>query len=163
MSDPAIQTNHLTRYFGNKCVVNDLNLSVPRGSILGFLSRNGSGKNALRMILGYSRQAGEAARFLATTAAIFRQRFAPVRLGAGILSRRCKTRARKLSRGEFEIPMVISAAPQRGRDGLPGSACAEAAAHRFRPCTEWKSSSRSMRFNQPAELKRSNELISMAN
>ena len=53
MNDFAIQTNHLTRFFGAKCVVNDLNLSVPRGSIFGFLGRNGSGKTTtLRMILG---------------------------------------------------------------------------------------------------------------
>jgi ABC-2 type transport system ATP-binding protein len=53
MSDFAIQTHHLTRYFGGKRVVHDLNLSVPRGSIFGFLGRNGSGKStSLRMILG---------------------------------------------------------------------------------------------------------------
>src|SRR5262249_17530968 len=53
MSDFVIQTHHLTRYFGSKRVVHDLNLSVPRGSIFGFLGRNGSGKTtSLRMILG---------------------------------------------------------------------------------------------------------------
>src|SRR5258706_7070086 len=53
MNDHAIQTSHLTRYFGAKRVVYDLNLSVPRGSIFGFLGRNGSGKTtSLRMILG---------------------------------------------------------------------------------------------------------------
>ena len=53
MSDYVIQTHHLTRYFGGKRVVHDLNLSVPRGSIFGFLGRNGSGKTtSLRMILG---------------------------------------------------------------------------------------------------------------
>lgn len=53
MSDYAIQTHQLTRYFGAKCVVHDLNLSVPRGSIFGFLGRNGSGKTtSLRMMLG---------------------------------------------------------------------------------------------------------------
>ena len=53
MSDFAIQTHHLTRYFGGKRVVHDLNLAVPRGSIFGFLGRNGSGKTTtLRMILG---------------------------------------------------------------------------------------------------------------
>ena len=53
MSDYAIQTFGLTKYFGGKCVVRELNLSVPRGSIFGFLGRNGSGKTtSLRMILG---------------------------------------------------------------------------------------------------------------
>src|SRR3954469_3724626 len=53
MSDFVIQTRHLTRYFARKCVVHDLNLAVPRGSIFGFLGRNGSGKTTtLRMVLG---------------------------------------------------------------------------------------------------------------
>jgi len=53
MSEYAIQTRHLTRYFGAKRVVYDLNLAVPRGSIFGFLGRNGSGKTTtLRMVLG---------------------------------------------------------------------------------------------------------------
>lgn len=53
MSDYAIQTKNLTKCFGSKCVVRDLNLNVPRGSIFGFLGRNGSGKTtSLRMILG---------------------------------------------------------------------------------------------------------------
>ena len=53
MSDYAIETHDLTKYFGGKCVVDRLNLHVPRGSIFGFLGRNGSGKTTtLRMILG---------------------------------------------------------------------------------------------------------------
>lgn len=53
MTEFAIQTRHLTRYFGAKRVVYDLNLTVPRGSIFGFLGRNGSGKTTtLRMVLG---------------------------------------------------------------------------------------------------------------
>src|SRR2546423_10173274 len=53
MNDFVVRTDHLTRYFGRKCVVRDLNLCVPRGSIFGFLGRNGSGKTTtLRMLLG---------------------------------------------------------------------------------------------------------------
>ncbi len=53
MTEFAIQTRHLTKYFGSKRVVHDLNLNVPRGSIFGFLGRNGSGKTTtLRMVLG---------------------------------------------------------------------------------------------------------------
>ena len=52
-NDYAVQTHHLTRYFGAKRVVYDLNLNVPRGSIFGFLGRNGSGKTtSLRMMMG---------------------------------------------------------------------------------------------------------------
>ncbi|HVX86260.1 MAG TPA: ABC transporter ATP-binding protein [Phycisphaerae bacterium] len=53
MTECVIRTEHLTRYFGTKRIVFDVNLSVPRGSVFGLLGRNGSGKTtSLRMILG---------------------------------------------------------------------------------------------------------------
>jgi ABC-2 type transport system ATP-binding protein len=49
----VIQTRGLTRYFGAKPAVHDLNLEVPRGSVFAFLGRNGSGKTTtIRMLLG---------------------------------------------------------------------------------------------------------------
>jgi len=49
----VIQTRGLTRYFGQKCAVRDLNLDVPRGCVFAFLGRNGSGKTTtIRMLLG---------------------------------------------------------------------------------------------------------------
>ncbi len=51
--DPVIQTNGLTRYFGSKCAVDTVSLSVPRGSVFAFIGRNGAGKTTtIRMILG---------------------------------------------------------------------------------------------------------------
>ena len=57
MNDEAIiQTRDLTRYFGNKAAVENLNLNVPRGSVFAFLGRNGSGKTTtIRMLLGLDR------------------------------------------------------------------------------------------------------------
>jgi ABC-2 type transport system ATP-binding protein len=54
MSDQnVIQTRGLTRYFGSKAAVEDLNLEVPRGCVFAFLGRNGSGKTTtIRMLLG---------------------------------------------------------------------------------------------------------------
>jgi len=54
MSDqPVIRTRGLTRYFGSKAAVYDLNLEVPRGCVFAFLGRNGSGKSTtIRMLLG---------------------------------------------------------------------------------------------------------------
>jgi ABC-2 type transport system ATP-binding protein len=50
---PVIQTRGLTKYFGAKPAVHDLNLEVPRGCVLAFLGRNGSGKTTtIRMLLG---------------------------------------------------------------------------------------------------------------
>lgn len=56
MSAPAIETKGLTCYFGKHCVVSDLNLKIKRGSIFGFLGRNGAGKSTtIRMLLGLER------------------------------------------------------------------------------------------------------------
>jgi len=54
MSDqPVIHTRGLTRYFGAKRAVHDLNLDVPRGCVFAFLGRNGSGKSTtIRLLLG---------------------------------------------------------------------------------------------------------------
>lgn len=53
MSDAVIETRGLTRYYGRRCVVDSLDLNVPRGCIFGFLGRNGAGKSTtIRMLLG---------------------------------------------------------------------------------------------------------------
>jgi ABC-2 type transport system ATP-binding protein len=52
-TDAVIETNGLTCYFGHKKVVDQLTMSVPRGSVFAFLGRNGSGKTTtIRMLLG---------------------------------------------------------------------------------------------------------------
>lgn len=49
----AIETNGLTKTFGDQNAVNGISLSVPRGSVFGFLGPNGSGKTTtIRMLLG---------------------------------------------------------------------------------------------------------------
>jgi len=49
----VICTKGLTRYFGSKPAVYELNLEVPRGSVFAFVGRNGSGKSTtIRMLLG---------------------------------------------------------------------------------------------------------------
>ena len=51
--EPVIQTRGLTRYFGRKPAVYELNLDVPRGCVFAFLGRNGSGKTTtIRMLMG---------------------------------------------------------------------------------------------------------------
>ena len=50
---PVIQTRGLTRYFGRKAAVYELDLTVPRGGVFALLGRNGSGKTTtIRMLLG---------------------------------------------------------------------------------------------------------------
>ncbi len=50
---PVITTEALTKQYGNKTVVNQLDLSVPAGSIYGFLGPNGAGKSTtIKLLLG---------------------------------------------------------------------------------------------------------------
>src|ERR1035441_3869414 len=48
----AVQISHVTRTFGSVTAVDDLSLTVPQGSIYGFIGPNGSGKTTtMRMIV----------------------------------------------------------------------------------------------------------------
>ena len=52
MSTPAIRIDSVTKRFGDVVAVNNLSLSVPDGSVYGFIGPNGSGKTTtLRMIM----------------------------------------------------------------------------------------------------------------
>ena len=51
---PVIEIDHLTKYYGTREIVRDLCLTVPPGSIYGFLGRNGMGKTTtIRILLGF--------------------------------------------------------------------------------------------------------------
>jgi ABC-2 type transport system ATP-binding protein len=51
-----IETHGLTKRFGERTAVADLDLAVPRGSAFGFLGHNGAGKTTLiRLLLGLTR------------------------------------------------------------------------------------------------------------
>ena len=50
---PALETDGLTKRFGERVAVDAVSLSVPRGTAYGFLGHNGAGKTTLiRMLLG---------------------------------------------------------------------------------------------------------------
>jgi ABC-2 type transport system ATP-binding protein len=52
-TNPVIDIDHLTKYYGTREIVRDLSLKVPSGSIYGFLGRNGTGKTTtIRILLG---------------------------------------------------------------------------------------------------------------
>jgi ABC-2 type transport system ATP-binding protein len=52
----AIVTERLTKYYGDRRVVDSLNLRVPQGSVYGLLGRNGAGKStAIKMLMGMVR------------------------------------------------------------------------------------------------------------
>ncbi len=50
---PIIRTENLTKQYDSKTVVNEIDLSVPAGSIYGFLGPNGAGKSTtIKLLLG---------------------------------------------------------------------------------------------------------------
>ena len=52
-AQPAIETVHLRKTFGDKIAISDLTLTVERGEVFGFLGPNGAGKTtAVKMLLG---------------------------------------------------------------------------------------------------------------
>ena len=54
--DSVIETDRLSRSFGGVAALRDFTLSVPRGSVYGFLGRNGSGKTtAIKLLAGLIR------------------------------------------------------------------------------------------------------------
>ena len=54
-----IQTQHLTKSYGDFTAVSDLNLHIRRGSVYGFLGPNGAGKSTtMKMFLGLTRPTG---------------------------------------------------------------------------------------------------------
>ena len=55
MADYAIETDELTKTFGNFTAVNKISLQVAQGEVFGFLGANGAGKTtAMRMLCGLS-------------------------------------------------------------------------------------------------------------
>lgn len=61
----AIETDGLTKTFGDQNAVNGISLAVPRGSVFGFLGPNGSGKTTtIRMLLGLADASSGAIKLL---------------------------------------------------------------------------------------------------
>lgn len=62
MSDPVVVAQSLVKHYGSLAALDGLSLRVPRGSIYGFLGRNGAGKTtAIRVLAGLARtESGEA-------------------------------------------------------------------------------------------------------
>lgn len=55
----AIKTTGLCKRYGNKNVVNDLNITVPQGAVYGFIGRNGAGKSTTqKMVCGLINSTG---------------------------------------------------------------------------------------------------------
>ena len=54
-----VETRGLSKSYGNKQVVNNVNLKVPKGCVYGFMGPNGAGKSTtLKMLLGLVKAGG---------------------------------------------------------------------------------------------------------
>ena len=49
MNESVIQTDGLTKRYGDILAVDELSLEVPRGQVFGLLGPNGSGKTTVRL------------------------------------------------------------------------------------------------------------------
>ena len=65
MSEIVLETQGLTKYYGNSLAVDHMDLKIPRGCICGFVGRNGAGKTtAIKMMLGLLRPTAGSSRLL---------------------------------------------------------------------------------------------------
>ena len=110
MTGMAIETLNLSKSFGGTAAVRGLNLAVPRGSICGFLGRNGAGKTtALKMLLGMQRPDSGEGRVLGC----------PIDTAAGSLA--IRRRAAFVSEGKELYPyMTVEQMIRFTRSFFPG-------------------------------------------
>ena len=119
MNDYAIEVHGLTKRFGERTALADLDLTVPRRSVFGFLGPNGAGKTTLiRLLLGLTRPSEGSMRLLGALPS-----------GAGYRARSCRRDRRRTP-----LPPL----PDRAREprdhrcrARAGSACSDR--RRLRP------------------------------
>ena len=65
MKTNAVETHHLTKYYGKARGISDLTLTVEEGEFFGFIGPNGAGKSTtIRLIMGLIRPTGGGIKIL---------------------------------------------------------------------------------------------------
>ena len=65
MTEFVLETQGLTKFYGDKLAVDHIDLKIPRGCICGFVGRNGSGKTtAIKLMLGFLKPTAGSSRLL---------------------------------------------------------------------------------------------------
>ena len=65
MTEFVLETQGLTKYYGDKLALDHIDLKIPRGCICGFVGRNGSGKTtAIKLMLGFLKPTTGSSRLL---------------------------------------------------------------------------------------------------
>ena len=65
MADYIVETERLTKCYGDRLSVSELDLRVPEGSVYGFLGPNGAGKTTtMKLLLGLAKPTGGTIRLM---------------------------------------------------------------------------------------------------
>jgi len=65
MTEYVLETQGLTKFYGDKLALDHIDLKIPRGCICGFVGRNGSGKTtAIKLLLGFLKPTAGSSRLL---------------------------------------------------------------------------------------------------
>jgi DNA-binding NarL/FixJ family response regulator len=129
LPENVVETDGLTKRFGERAVVRDVELRVPRGVAFGYLGPNGAGKTTLiRMLLGLTPASAGEMRLLGLPVPAKREQ-ALARVGAiveepldGVEATRrlvdANTRARILVLTTFDLDEYVHAAIRAGANGF---------------------------------------------
>jgi len=65
MTEFVLETQGLTKFYGDKLALDHIDLKIPRGCVCGFVGRNGSGKTtAIKLLLGFLKPTAGSSRLL---------------------------------------------------------------------------------------------------
>jgi ABC-2 type transport system ATP-binding protein len=114
----VVETSGLTKRFGDRVAVDNVELGVPRGSAFGYLGPNGAGKTTLiRMLLGLTRATGGTMRLLGRPVPDERAAAPLARVGAIVE----EPRFHKHLTGHENLTVIAAAREPEAHDRIDGA------------------------------------------